>query len=152
MYILDIVTIFLAFAMLDIAGASPQGRNGNGNGFNGDNNNGQDPNANVNNGNAANTGNNGNTGNTGNNGNAANTGNNGNNGNNNAGGGATLDAANIQQGSTSNGNPSDGQAASLTDEANFINFCSGKTITNGEQVTGGSCNGIGRCISASSCK
>jgi transcription initiation factor TFIID subunit 15 len=29
-----------------------------------------------------------------------------------------------------------------SDPANFINFCTGKTLTNGQQVTGGSCNGI----------
>ena len=29
-----------------------------------------------------------------------------------------------------------------SDPANFINFCTGKTKTNGQQVTGGSCNGI----------
>ncbi len=29
------------------------------------------------------------------------------------------------------------------DSANFINFCSGKTITNGTQAKGGSCNGVG---------
>jgi len=28
------------------------------------------------------------------------------------------------------------------DNANFINFCTGKTLTNGAQVQGGSCNGI----------
>jgi transcription initiation factor TFIID subunit 15 len=32
-----------------------------------------------------------------------------------------------------------------SDEANFINFCSGETLTNGLQQTGGSCNGVGRC-------
>merc|ERR1712225_111841 len=31
---------------------------------------------------------------------------------------------------------------SATDNANFINFCSGQTITNGLQITAGSCNGI----------
>jgi hypothetical protein len=31
-----------------------------------------------------------------------------------------------------------------SDPANFINFCTGKTLTNGLQVKGGSCNGIGR--------
>ncbi|KAK2767806.1 hypothetical protein FQN54_003965 [Arachnomyces sp. PD_36] len=36
----------------------------------------------------------------------------------------------------------EGQAPSATDPANFINFCEGETITNGEQVTSGSCNGI----------
>ena len=29
-----------------------------------------------------------------------------------------------------------------SDDANFINFCSGETLTNGEQVRDGSCNGI----------
>ena len=79
------------------------------------------------------------------NGNNGNNGNNNNNGGNAAAGGTTLDAANIQEASTSNGNPDqgEGQSASETDDANFINFCSGKQITNGAQVTGGSCNGIG---------
>ncbi|KAJ9354841.1 hypothetical protein DTO027B9_4557 [Paecilomyces variotii] len=35
-----------------------------------------------------------------------------------------------------------GQAKSATDDANFINFCSGQTLTNGQQKKGGSCNGI----------
>ena len=30
-----------------------------------------------------------------------------------------------------------------SDNANFINFCTGKTVTNGQQVKAGSCNGIG---------
>jgi hypothetical protein len=38
--------------------------------------------------------------------------------------------------------PVAGQVASLTSSNNFINFCAGKTITNGQQVTGGSCNPI----------
>jgi hypothetical protein len=29
-----------------------------------------------------------------------------------------------------------------SDEANFINFCSGETLTNGLQNRDGSCNGI----------
>lgn len=29
-----------------------------------------------------------------------------------------------------------------SDEANFINFCQGRDLTNGEQKEGGSCNGI----------
>ena len=29
-----------------------------------------------------------------------------------------------------------------SDDANFINFCTGKTLTNGLQVRQGSCNGI----------
>ncbi|CAG8949993.1 hypothetical protein HYFRA_00004325 [Hymenoscyphus fraxineus] len=35
-----------------------------------------------------------------------------------------------------------GQAPSDTDNNNFVNFCTGQKITNGVQVTGGSCNGI----------
>lgn len=35
-----------------------------------------------------------------------------------------------------------GQAASATSPNNFINFCAGKTITDGLQVKGGSCNPI----------
>lgn len=32
--------------------------------------------------------------------------------------------------------------AKHSDEANFINFCQGQDLTNGEQKEGGSCNGI----------
>jgi len=35
-----------------------------------------------------------------------------------------------------------GEAASATSTDNFINFCSGQTLTNGLQITTGSCNGI----------
>ncbi|KAH6894742.1 hypothetical protein B0T10DRAFT_590476 [Thelonectria olida] len=35
-----------------------------------------------------------------------------------------------------------GQAISATDNNNFINFCEGQQITNGMQITSGSCNGI----------
>jgi hypothetical protein len=35
-----------------------------------------------------------------------------------------------------------GQNPSKTDDANFINYCSGQKITNGTQVNTGSCNGI----------
>ncbi|KUJ13648.1 uncharacterized protein LY89DRAFT_144489 [Mollisia scopiformis] len=69
----------------------------------------------------------------------------GNGGNNNAAAAATcLNAKAVQTGSASDGNqtPADGQAASATDTANFINFCSGQTLTNGLQVKQGSCNGI----------
>ncbi|CZR69858.1 uncharacterized protein PAC_19758 [Phialocephala subalpina] len=75
-----------------------------------------------------------------NNGNAANNG-----GNNNAAAAATcLNAKAVQTGSASDGNqvPADGQSASATDTANFINFCNGQTLTNGLQVKTGSCNGI----------
>ncbi|KAI9739735.1 MAG: hypothetical protein M1834_006454 [Cirrosporium novae-zelandiae] len=57
-----------------------------------------------------------------------------------------LDSDAVQTGSQSDGTQAsgaeDGQAASQTDAANFINFCAGKTLTNGLQVEGGSCNGI----------
>jgi hypothetical protein len=36
-----------------------------------------------------------------------------------------------------------------SDPANFINFCTGKTLTNGLQVKTGSCNGIGTLQSIS---
>jgi hypothetical protein len=38
--------------------------------------------------------------------------------------------------------PVTGQSAAATSTNNFINFCSGKTITNGLQITTGSCNPI----------
>ncbi|KAL9627766.1 MAG: hypothetical protein Q9204_006347, partial [Flavoplaca sp. TL-2023a] len=74
-------------------------------------------------------------------------------GNNNGGGGGggaqlTLNADNVQDASAKDGQDQGeegvkaGQAASATDEANFINFCTGKTLTNGAQVQEGSCNGI----------
>lgn len=63
--------------------------------------------------------------------------------------GTSLNANAIQTGSFSDGSASlgadAGQALSATDKANFINFCSGKTLTNGLQITTGSCNGIGKC-------
>ncbi|KAI6782486.1 uncharacterized protein J7T54_001343 [Emericellopsis cladophorae] len=67
------------------------------------------------------------------------------NGQNNGGGGnGQLDPNVIQDASASDGNPdqASGQAASQTDDSNFINFCQGSTLTNGEQNEGGSCNGI----------
>jgi len=50
----------------------------------------------------------------------------------------------VETGLESNGQqtPVAGQVASLTSSNNFINFCVGKTITNGQQVTAGSCNPI----------
>ncbi|KAK4136231.1 hypothetical protein BT67DRAFT_235294 [Trichocladium antarcticum] len=58
----------------------------------------------------------------------------------------TLDPDAIQSGSFTDGSAALGaeafQAASLTSENNFINFCAGKTLTNGFQITDGSCNGI----------
>lgn len=38
----------------------------------------------------------------------------------------------------------DDQSPALISNNNFINYCSGKTLTNGLQITTGSCNGIGR--------
>lgn len=58
----------------------------------------------------------------------------------------SLLAANVQSASDTTGIQGQGsekaQAASATDPANFINFCTGKTLTNGLQVKSGSCNGI----------
>ncbi|OAA61679.1 hypothetical protein SPI_04538 [Niveomyces insectorum RCEF 264] len=90
---------------------------------------------------------NGNNGFNGGNNGGNNNGNNNNNNNNNNGGSPTcLNANAIQTGSTFTGQdsdvPADGQANSATDPANFINFCSGQTVTNGLQITSGSCNGI----------
>jgi len=57
-----------------------------------------------------------------------------------------LNPANVQSGSDQTGqNGTDaeaGQVNSATDPANFINFCTGKTLTNGLQVKTGSCNGV----------
>ena len=58
-----------------------------------------------------------------------------------------LNPANVQTGSEADGlaaatGVESGEAASATDSANFINFCTGKTLTNGLQVKTGSCNGI----------
>ncbi|KAG7009194.1 hypothetical protein G7Y79_00003g010620 [Physcia stellaris] len=66
----------------------------------------------------------------------------------NNGAAATLNADALQTGSGLTGQQNGasgikaGQAPSQTDTANFINFCSGKTLTNGKQVKTGSCNGI----------
>lgn len=56
----------------------------------------------------------------------------------------TLNPDNIATGSQQDGSEGadDGQALSLTDDANFINFCDGKTLTNGLQQEGSTCNGI----------
>ena len=69
-----------------------------------------------------------------------------------AGGGATgtsLEANAIQSGSFNDGSneigaAEVGQAKSLTSQNNFINNCAGKTLTNGLQITTGSCNGISK--------
>lgn len=71
---------------------------------------------------------------------------NGGNGGGNGGSNLELNPDAVQTGSQSDGTQASGsasgQAASNTDPANFINFCAGKTLTNGLQVKGGSCNGI----------
>lgn len=60
-----------------------------------------------------------------------------------ANGGTTLDPSVIQKASAQDGSPlKDGQSPSLTDDANFINFCKDKTLTNGLQNEAGSCNPI----------
>ncbi|KAJ7148619.1 hypothetical protein C8R43DRAFT_1088297 [Mycena crocata] len=62
------------------------------------------------------------------------------------GGAGALDPSVIGPAFASNGNPGDGQSASLTTTNNFINFCAqtlpGTPITNGQQIVGGSCNPI----------
>lgn len=64
-------------------------------------------------------------------------------------GGTTLQDDVIQKGSTVDGSDEVGaaevgQALSATSTNNFVNFCSGKTLTNGLQILTGSCNGIGK--------
>lgn len=58
----------------------------------------------------------------------------------------------ISKGSQSDGlnNATAGTAASLTSTNNFIDFCKGQTITNGQQVKTGSCNPIPMGMIASS--
>lgn len=60
----------------------------------------------------------------------------------------TLAANAIQSGSfvdgSVNGVSAAGQSKSQTSQNNFINNCAGKTLTNGLQVTAGSCNGISK--------
>ncbi|KAI0397688.1 hypothetical protein F5Y17DRAFT_320730 [Xylariaceae sp. FL0594] len=65
-------------------------------------------------------------------------------GNNNNSAALTLLPNAVQTGSASDGNPNTakGESPSKTDPANFINFCAGKTLTNGLQNKAGSCNGI----------
>ena len=81
--------------------------------------------------------------------------------NNNAaaggGTGTTLSANAIQSGSFNDGSDEIGsaevgQALSLTSQNNFINNCAGKTLTNGLQITTGSCNGISKWKHPSSCE
>ena len=64
-------------------------------------------------------------------------------------GGTTLLADAIQKGSFNDGSNEIGsnevgQAKSATSQNNFINNCAGKTLTNGLQITTGSCNGISK--------
>ncbi|KAI3393531.1 hypothetical protein diail_4167 [Diaporthe ilicicola] len=83
-------------------------------------------------------------GNKGGNNNANNGGNQG--GNNNAADSTTLSQDAIQSGSFLDGSQGlgaeTGQANSQTSQNNFINLCAGQTLTNGLQITNGSCNGI----------
>ncbi|KAI9791504.1 MAG: hypothetical protein M1816_003848 [Peltula sp. TS41687] len=78
---------------------------------------------------------------------------NNNNANNNGGAaadGTILDPKAVQEGSQQDGQAGagdPGQTRSLTDKANFINFCVTQSsfngaLTNGKQVKSGSCNGI----------
>lgn len=66
----------------------------------------------------------------------------------------TLSPNAIQSGSFNDGTletgSEAGQAKSLTSQNNFINNCAGKTLTNGLQITTGSCNGIRKCFYARS--
>ena len=67
--------------------------------------------------------------------------------NSGSGTGTTLSADAIQSGSFNDGSDEIGsaevgQAKSSTSQNNFINNCAGKTLTNGLQITTGSCNGI----------
>ncbi|KAG8820623.1 hypothetical protein FRC17_010102 [Serendipita sp. 399] len=56
----------------------------------------------------------------------------------------TLDPSVICTSCTDNGQnpPVDQQSPSLTSNNNFLFFCKGKTLTNGQQLVGGSCNGV----------
>lgn len=119
-------------ALLAVAAAQDNKNNNN-------NNNGQGNNGNNGNNNGNNGGNNGN-----------NNGNNGANGAQNQGANPTVLLPNaIQTGSFFDGQAALGadpavQAKSTIDQGNFINFCAGKTLTNGLQITTGSCNGISK--------
>jgi hypothetical protein len=63
----------------------------------------------------------------------------------------TLNANAVASGSFSDGLTGIGsekfEAASATSQNNFMNFCAGETLTNGLQITTGSCNGIRKYIS-----
>lgn len=70
----------------------------------------------------------------------------GNQGGNAGAGGLALTANLVQTGSQADGGnggvANAGQALSKTSDNNFINICAGKTLTNGQQIEAGSCNGI----------
>lgn len=53
-----------------------------------------------------------------------------------------VQSGSFADGSTEIGAAEVGQAKSATSKNNFINFCAGETLTNGLQITTGSCNGI----------
>ena len=53
-----------------------------------------------------------------------------------------IQSASFVDGSQQIGANEANQAKSLTSRNNFINNCVGKTLTNGLQITTGSCNGI----------
>ncbi|PSS18476.1 hypothetical protein M430DRAFT_42150 [Amorphotheca resinae ATCC 22711] len=53
-----------------------------------------------------------------------------------------VQSGSFNDGSNEIGAAEVGQAKSLTSKNNFINYCAGKTLTNGLQITTGSCNGI----------
>lgn len=66
---------------------------------------------------------------------------------NSDGTGTSLEPNAVQSGSFFDGRVAIGaneaqQAKSSTSQNNFINFCAGKTLTNGLQILAGSCNGI----------
>ncbi|KAF8213669.1 hypothetical protein K438DRAFT_1902637 [Mycena galopus ATCC 62051] len=54
----------------------------------------------------------------------------------------TLDSSVIQTTDDGQNPPVTGQSAAATSTNNFMNFCAGQTITNGLQITTGSCNPI----------
>ncbi|EHA46142.1 hypothetical protein MGG_02851 [Pyricularia oryzae 70-15] len=108
---------------------NPQGKNNNQQQGKKNNNNGQGKNNNNNNGQGKNN-NNGQ----------------GKNNNNNNGGGLCLEQSSINQASKTTGQTGGqiepGQVESKTDNANFINFCAKKTLTDGKQLRGGSCSPV----------
>lgn len=63
---------------------------------------------------------------------------------------SAIQSGSFVDGSTSIGAAEVGQAKSLTSTNNFINYCAGKTLTNGLQILTGSCNGIGKSLSSPS--